>query len=130
MRVGPRMLGLATMVALVAAACGPKEAAPTQPPAGPEERGRQLAQAQGCLGCHSTTGETLVGPTWKGLYGHSVRLTDGSTATVDDAYLTESILNPNIRVVQGFPAGTMPSYQGVLTQSQIEDIIAYIKTLR
>lgn len=119
-------------VALVAAACGGGSAQPTKSatPASPAERGRQLANAQGCLGCHSTTGEVITGPTWKGIYGRSMKLSDGTTVTADDAYITKSILDPDAQIVQGFPAGTMPSFQGVLTADQIVDIIEYIKTLR
>ncbi|MBI2917518.1 MAG: c-type cytochrome [Chloroflexi bacterium] len=114
---------------LVAAACG-GGAQPTKAPVSPEERGKQLANAQGCLGCHSTDGSPLVGPTWKGAYGGSVELADGSRVTADDAYLTESILDPNTKIHKGFPAGTMPSFQGILSPDDIQALIAYMKTLR
>ncbi|MBF8267339.1 MAG: coxB [Dehalococcoidia bacterium] len=92
------------------------------------ESGRQLAQAKGCLGCHSTDGSARVGPSWKGLYGHSHALQDGSTVTVDDAYLLESVRSPGAKVAQGFPPNVMPTF--TLTDGEIDAIIAYIETLK
>jgi mono/diheme cytochrome c family protein len=89
--------------------------------------GEEIAQAQ-CFTCHTTDGSTLVGPTWQGLYGSEVTLEDGSTVTADDEYIRESILEPNAKIHEGFPAA-MPSFDGVLSDEQITDIIAYIKTL-
>ncbi len=93
------------------------------------ERGAQLAQTLGCAACHSTDGKKITGPSWKGIYGTQEKLTDGTSATVNDAYITESILKPNAKVVEGYPEGTMPPYEGLVTDEQIKDIIAYIKTL-
>jgi len=49
--------------------------------------------------------------------------------TVDDAYIIESILKPTAKTVDGYPEGTMPTYEGLLNDEQIQEIIAYIKTL-
>ncbi len=131
MKRGYVVLVLATSLGLVVAACGgggePSKPSGTQSPA---DRGRQLANAQGCLGCHSTDGSALVGPTWKSMYGHEVKLANGQTATADDAYITESIYEPDSKVVQGFPSGTMPSFKGTLSSQDVQAIIEYIKTLR
>ena len=89
--------------------------------------GETIAQAQ-CFTCHSIDGSTIVGPTWQGLYGHEVKLEDGSTVTADDEYIRESILQPNAKIVEGFPAA-MPPFEGLLDDEQIANIIAYIKTL-
>jgi mono/diheme cytochrome c family protein len=89
--------------------------------------GEAIAQAQ-CMTCHTIDGSTLVGPTWQGLYGHEVTLEDGSTVTADDEYIRESIVDPNAKIVEGFPAA-MPTFDGVLSDEQITDLIAYIKTL-
>lgn len=91
------------------------------------ERGKTAAAV--CLACHSTDGSALVGPTWKGLYGHDVALEDGTTVVADEAYLRESILDPMKKVVKGFPP-SMPPFGGMLTDDQISDIIEYIKTLK
>jgi mono/diheme cytochrome c family protein len=89
--------------------------------------GEEIAQAQ-CFTCHTIDGSTLVGPTWQGLYGSEVTLEDGSTVTADDEYIRESIVDPNAKIHEGFPAA-MPTFDGVLSDEQITNIIAYIKTL-
>ena len=94
----------------------------------PEARGKALVAQNGCTGCHTIDGSTLVGPTWFGLYGSQVKLSDGSTVTADDAYITESIQNPSAQIVAGFEGVQMPTFN--LTDAQISDIIAYIKTLK
>lgn len=92
---------------------------------GDVSKGKQLS-AQ-CLACHSIDGSTVVGPTWKGLYGHEVTLTDGSKITADSDYIAESIRDPNAKVVEGFPP-VMPPF-AYLSDQDIANIIAYIKTL-
>ncbi len=94
----------------------------------PAEWGKQLAQEYACNTCHSTDGSDMVGPTWQGLFGHDVQLSDGSTVTADENYIRESILEPNAKVVEGYPA-VMNTYQGQLNNEQINAIIEYIKTL-
>ncbi len=97
----------------------------------PAERGQALSQTTGCLGCHSVDGSRLIGPTWQGVAGSQVQLTDGSTLTVDDAYLYDGIVDPSKHVRQGFAPGIMPeTYATQLTDEQIKDIIEFIKSLK
>lgn len=98
-------------------------------PASPAERGAQLSQNYGCVACHSITGQRVVGPPWNGLYGSQVKLADGTTVTADAAYLIESIVNPNAKVVAGFPAGQMPPYTGILSDDDMNAIVEYIHSL-
>lgn len=90
-------------------------------------QGQQLALNRGCLGCHTVDGAPMVGPTWKGLFGKQEELADGTTATVDEAYLRESIVEPNARIVKGFQP-LMPAY-ATLSDAELEALIAYIKSL-
>jgi cytochrome c oxidase subunit 2 len=92
------------------------------------EAGQKLYQSKGCNACHTVDGSKLVGPSFKGLYGKS-ETTDHGNVTIDDAYITESILTPNANIVSGFTPA-MPPYQGQLKQDQINALIAYIKTLK
>lgn len=93
--------------------------------------GQQVATRAGCVACHSINGTTLIGPTWQGLAGHSVKITGGTTVTADDAYLKESITTPNAKVVDGFQPGIMPQTFGTsLTAAEIDGLIAYIHTLQ
>lgn len=96
----------------------------------PVVRGEQISQQFGCRACHSIDGSIVVGPSWKGLYGHEVQLEDGTTVTADDAYITESIRDPGTKIVNGFK-NLMPATIGAeLTDQQIADIIAYIASLK
>ncbi len=92
-----------------------------------EGHGELLVSQNGCLACHSINGVEGIGPTWLGLYGSQVELADGGTVTADDAYISESILNPTAKVAKGYPP-TMPPF--TFTPDEIADIIAYLKTLK
>jgi len=100
-----------------------KEAAAT-----PEGSGQLLVAANGCAACHSINGAQGIGPTWFGLFGHEVLLTDGTTVIADEGYIAESIHDPQAKIVARFETQLMPSYG--FTDEQIADIVAYIKTLR
>jgi cytochrome c oxidase subunit II len=95
----------------------------------PEGQGRLLTVSNGCTGCHSLDGTPLTGPTWFNMVGREEEMTDGTTIVVDDAYIIESILNPNANVVAGFPSPTiMPAF--TFTDEQLANIIAYLNTLK
>lgn len=95
------------------------------------ECGQRWAATYGCTVCHSINGDTGVGPTWLGLFGHEVPLADGSTVIADEAYLHESIVDPNAKIVAGFQPGIMPQDFGErLTEDQIRQIIAFIMSLQ
>ena len=95
------------------------------------EWGQEIATRYGCIACHSIDGakEGHSGPTWKSLYGSQRRFTNGKTGTADDAYLTESILEPGKAIVEGFSLG-MGSYAGILSEQEIQSILLYIHTLK
>jgi cytochrome c oxidase subunit 2 len=99
--------------------------------ADPVERGKKWSQVNGCFACHSQDGSKLVGPTWQGLAGKPVELADGTTVTADEAYLHQAIIDPNAQISKGFPPNVMPAtYTSLLTAEQINDIIAFIQTLK
>lgn len=99
-----------------------------QAAATPEGRGQALVQANGCAACHSLNGSAGIGPTWAGLFGSQVLLSDGTTVTADEAYLHESIKAPQAKIVKGFENQLMPTYG--FTDEQINDIVTYLKTLK
>ncbi|HKJ46101.1 MAG TPA: cytochrome c oxidase subunit II [Balneolales bacterium] len=90
------------------------------------EYGKELYQKNGCNSCHSLDGSKGVGPSWKGVFGSKVTLSDGKTVTVDENYIRESILNPGAKIVKGYN-NVMPTFQGVLKNEQIDALIAFIK---
>jgi cytochrome c oxidase subunit II len=95
-------------------------------------KGESLLFERGCMSCHSITGNTMVGPTFKGLFGASVRVKTGSqsrTVVADSAYLRESILDPGADVVDGFP-NTMPPGRSSLSDEEIGVVINYLKTVK
>ncbi len=96
----------------------------------PEGKGEVLVKSNGCLGCHSIDGSKLIGPTWLGLFGSEVELSDGTTVPADEAYLRESVLNPQGAIVAGFENQLMPNVYTPLTEEDLANIIAYIKTLK
>src|SRR5690606_34321174 len=81
-----------------------------------------------CSTCH-TGMASAIGPNLAGLYGSEVRLADGRTVLADDNYLRESIMVPFAKVVQGYQP-VMPPFQGRITEEQLMQLIAYIKTLK
>lgn len=97
------------------------------------EEGERLAALMGCIGCHTTDGTIRggTGPSWLGLYGSTRKLIDGSTVQADEAYLRESILDPASKILKGFEPTkvAMPSYDGIMTESQVGAVILYMKTL-
>ncbi len=93
--------------------------------------GQQLASLFGCATCHSTDGSKKIGPSWYKLFGSTVTLSDGSKVTADENYIHKSIVDPNYQIVQGFQPNVMPqTFAQALTSDQINDLIAYIKSLK
>jgi cytochrome c oxidase subunit II len=69
--------------------------------------GGKLYASLGCQGCHSVDGSPGTGPTFKGLFGSTVKLANGKTIKADMAYLIESIVDPDKQIVQGYKPGIM-----------------------
>jgi cytochrome c oxidase subunit 2 len=91
------------------------------------QAGQQLFMSLGCSTCHrfDTQGR---GPNLMGLYNKPVLLEDGRTVTADENYIRESILNPGAKVVSGFKP-IMPTFQGLVSEDQLNALLAYIKSL-
>ena len=94
----------------------------------PRELGELIYKQRGCAQCHSIDGASGTGPTFKGLWASTGKLADGSTITVDENYIRESILEPQAKVRLGFNP-VMPTFQGKLKEREIIGIIEYIKSL-
>jgi cytochrome c oxidase subunit 2 len=91
------------------------------------DAGAKLFQDLACATCHLQNGQGR-GPVLKNVFGKQVLLTSGQTITADDAYVRESILNPQAKVVSGFQP-IMPTFQGLVTEEQLLQLIAYVKSL-
>lgn len=92
------------------------------------DEGQEIYKTRGCVQCHSTTGAAMTGPTWKDMFGSQVALSAGNTVTADEAYVRESILYPQAKVVKGFQP-VMPSYLGTMKEQDISAVIAYMKSI-
>lgn len=96
--------------------------------------GLVLLKNNACISCHSMDGNRLVGPSFKGLYGRetSVVNEDGSelTLTADDAYIIESLNEPNAKVVSTYSKGMMVSYKDKFSDEERQQIINYLKTVK
>ena len=80
----------------------------------------------GCSSCHTTDGQRSEGPTWKGLAGSPVTLADGTVVTADEAYLRESITDPQAKIVAGFGNG-MPKKQ--ISERDLDALVKFIVSL-
>ena len=92
------------------------------------EAGQKLFTDLSCITCHMENAQGR-GPVLKGVYGKQVLLANGQTVTMDDAYIRESVLTPQAKVVAGFQP-IMPTFQGLVTEEQLLQIIAYVKSLK
>lgn len=90
-------------------------------------QGEKLFQSVGCATCHRMDVQGR-GPNLSGVFGKPQQMADGSTVTADESYIRESILNPRARTVAGFQQ-IMPTYQGQLSEEQLLQLIAYIRSL-
>jgi cytochrome c oxidase subunit 2 len=93
----------------------------------PVELGKLVYSKQGCNACHTVDGTPKIGPTWKGVYGTTEKLTGGATVVVDENYIRESILDPQAKTVDTYP-NSMPVTK--LSDREITGIIEYIKSLK
>jgi len=91
------------------------------------QSGGALFQQLGCNTCHNLEAQGR-GPNLRGVFGHPVQLDDGRVVTADENYIRESILQPAAKVVSGFKP-IMPSWQGQVNEEQLNELIAYMKSL-
>lgn len=87
-------------------------------------KGRQVADQNGCFACHSLDGTSVVGPTWQNMWGRTVELDDGTTVVADEAYMIESIVEPNAKLVKGF-GSLMTPYS--LDDEDMEALLEFLK---
>jgi cytochrome c oxidase subunit II len=91
------------------------------------ETGAKLFQDLACSSCHLENGQGR-GPALHGMFGRDVKLSTGQSVLADDVYVRESIINPQAKIVAGFQP-LMPTYKGLVTEEQVLQLIAYIKSL-
>lgn len=91
--------------------------------------GQKLFSDLACVSCHRSDGQGR-GPRLDEVFGSQVTLTDGQKVTADEAYIRESILDPQAKIVTGYPKPSiMPTFRGLVTEEQLLQLITYIKSL-
>ena len=102
-------------------------------PEDPVAWGQQLYARQ-CAVCHSVDGSRVQGPTFKGLWGREEEMQDGTRVTVDEAYVKESIRQPQAKIVKDYgpdKASAMTQFsEAMLPDEQIAALIEYMKSLK
>jgi mono/diheme cytochrome c family protein len=91
-------------------------------------KGRGLYMSKTCVACHSLDGNKLVSSSFLGLAGTERKFTDGTTAIADAAYLNESILDTNAKIVEGYVPGLMVIPP--ISDEEREALVAFILSLK
>lgn len=94
--------------------------------------GRQVVDRNGCLACHSLDGSTVIGPTFRGRFGETIRVvTAGEEREIvyDEEYVRRSIYDPDYDITSGFRRGQMLSYEGLISPDEVDLIIEFLKSL-
>jgi cytochrome c oxidase subunit II len=91
------------------------------------QQGARLFTQLGCSDCHLAEG-TGRGPSFVGLYGKTEKLKSGESRQVDEDLIREAIVNPNSVTLPNYPP-IMPTYKGQVTEEQVLQLIAYVKSL-
>jgi cytochrome c oxidase subunit 2 len=91
-------------------------------------QGAALFRSHGCSGCHGPAA-TVHAPSLAGLYGKPVPLQSGRIVIADEQYIRDSILLPQADIAAGYPR-IMPTFQNVLSEGEVLQLVAYIKSLR
>lgn len=96
-----------------------------------EKRGEKIFALKACASCHSVADATTkVGPSLFKKFGTTEHTADGKEVLVDENYLRESILSPNAKIAKGFPGNVMPTFQGQVSENELNALVEYIKSLK
>lgn len=96
------------------------------------QRGAKIFQTRACASCHNVDNPAAkIGPTLFKKFGAEEEMADGSKVAIDENYLRESLMNPSAKIVKGFASpSVMPSFQGQLSETELNALIEYIKGLK
>ena len=120
---------LVTLIFFLLVGCKSNSKSNKFTPGSPQYEGQDIFVRMACNACHSVDGSLKLGPTIKSQYGKNIRHTDGSVVIIDDQYIRESLVDPLKYIAEGYTP-IMPSYKPVLSDEDIENLIAYIKALK
>jgi cytochrome c oxidase subunit II len=106
------------------------QAAATLEPVSLVSQGKVVFETKGCVSCHSVDGSAKIGPSSKGLYGHKVQLADGRKLMRDENYFRSKIEDPQAQLLMGYKQSVMPTFKGLISETEMNALIAYIKSLK
>ena len=92
------------------------------------EVGKKVFQGR-CTACHHVDTQTMIGPGLGKLFGAMREFEKNQNQVADENYIRESILNPSIKIVKGFPDQMTP-FAGLLQEEELTGLIEYIKSLK
>lgn len=90
--------------------------------------GEKMFHQFGCANCHHFDGHGRC-PNLQGLYGTTVHLAGGGTTIADANYIRHKLFNPRDTTVEGYDKNVMPDFSHQLSEDQIVELIAYIRSL-
>ncbi len=90
--------------------------------------GESLFNQKGCISCHQLDGDDGLGPNLIGVFNQEVELETGEVLIRDEEYIRESIINPQAKIVAGFPP-IMPTFEEQLTSEELLMLVDYIESL-
>ena len=123
------VIAISIPMVIIASSLAESPTAAPPPTSGGGLPGEDIAASTGCLACHTTDGSDSVGPTWLGVAGTDREMESGEVVLADDAYLTESIVAPLVRIVAGYQAVMPEGYDQTLSEQDITDIVEYLNSL-
>ena len=96
------------------------------------KRGEKVFQTRACASCHNVDNPNVkIGPSLFKAFGRNEEMEDGLKLVIDENYVRESILDSQAKIVKGFgPRSAMPTFQGQLSEAEVNALIEYIKTLK
>ena len=95
-------------------------------PAGDAARGQTIFASLGCVACHSTGSNTVVGPGLQGVGARAAARVPGLTA---DAYVKQSVRSPGAFIVPTFN-NLMPAIFATIPDADLNDVVAYLMSLK
>ena len=111
-----------------------ESAGPKEHPTDPVAWGKMVYEEKGCAACHRLDGSKFVGPSFKGIWGKTEEMVDGSKHLVDENYIRDMIENPATaatpnKIIKGYQP-VMPTFKGLVTVEEINAIIEFIKSMK
>jgi mono/diheme cytochrome c family protein len=88
--------------------------------------GRQIFVAAGCGSCHELAKAGTNGTTGPSLDDLASAAGQREPGTSPEEYLEQSLVDPDAFVVEGFQPGVMPSFEGRLSERQIQTLVDYL----